>query len=135
SCVYWPPKSSTTTPPRSDCGFRCSSCSFAPVVMAGSVVMLLGYNEIEQFVRYVNSFDDAFSVEMRRDGGVLPGYLHDGIFFRASGDFQATAHFAVYLHGNFDFVFACKFSVMRRPRRLPKTIGMPKDLPKLFGKM
>src|SRR2546430_7877985 len=89
SCVYWPPKSSTTTPPRSDCGFRCSSCSFAPVVMAGSGVMLLGYKEIEEFVRDVNSFYDAVSVEMRRGGGGLPGHLHDGIFFCSRGRFSA----------------------------------------------
>src|SRR6202040_2441574 len=35
SCVYCPPKSNTTTPPRSELGFLCSSCScnLAPLVI------------------------------------------------------------------------------------------------------
>src|SRR2546430_12938001 len=70
SCVYWPPKSSTTTPPRSDCGFRCSSCSFAPVVMAGVLALLFGYNEIEAFFRDGKSVYHAFFVVYRRDRGV-----------------------------------------------------------------
>src|SRR5882672_2345043 len=135
SCVYWPPKSSTTTPPRSDCGLRCSSCILAPVVIVCSIAVVLGYNKIEQFIRDVNYLYQTLAFDMRSKRSILLRQCHNGIFLRASCNFQSSAHSAVDLHRDLDFVFSRKFIVMGGPARLPKSFGVAEHLPKLFGQM
>jgi hypothetical protein len=40
NCVYCPPKSNTTTPPRSEFGFLCSSCTLTTLVIAAPALAL-----------------------------------------------------------------------------------------------
>src|SRR5215475_11243640 len=135
SWVYWPPKSSTTTPPRSDCGFRCSSCIFAPVVIARSCGIFLAYNEIEQLILDVNDFHNAFAVQMRGHSGIPVSQFHDDRFSRACSGFQPAAHLAVDLHRNFNFVLARELFAECRPACVPEPLGMAEHFPEFFRKM
>src|SRR5271165_2309531 len=44
SCVYWPPKSRTTTPPTSEFGFACASLIVAPVAIGSPSGNALPYD-------------------------------------------------------------------------------------------
>src|SRR5262249_44644497 len=65
SCVYCPPKSSTTTPPSSDFGLVWSFFT-----AASGVIRLLGNDKIQQLIRNVNNLDGALSSQVSRDRGI-----------------------------------------------------------------
>src|SRR5438445_13503480 len=77
NCVYWPPKSNTTTPPSSDFGFVFSFCNLTPCLGTGQhfrhrrfpfhakfAASDLCDDQIQQFVRHIDHFDDSLSIEV-----------------------------------------------------------------------
>src|SRR6266851_2536123 len=59
------------------------------------------------------------------------GYFFDMLFRRVGGNHNPAAHFAVDLHGEFDFVFLRERGVVLRPWCAEQTRFLPESLPKL----
>src|SRR5882724_9416418 len=135
NCVYWPPKSNTTTPPSSDFGFVFSFCNLTPVWGTGQDFSHRRFSlprdircnhlcndQIQQFVRHIDHFDDSLSIEVLRDYVLRQCQFHELFLSRAGRNFQFSAQLSIYLHGNFDFVVLGKVSVRRRPCGGPQSI-------------
>src|SRR5579885_3348302 len=82
SCVYCPPKSRTTTPPRSvSMAPPCSSVCRAAVSIKPPVS---GYDEIHEFIGHNDLLHDALAVHVLLDELLLLG-ARDEFFLRSAG--------------------------------------------------
>src|SRR5579862_88661 len=104
--VYWPPKSSTTTPPNSDLGLLLISFILASVLM-----WLLGYDQIQQFVRDINDLHNALAVKMSGNRRISRGEFDDLVLAGTSGYLELAAQLAIDLHRNLNFIFSGQFGV------------------------
>src|SRR5215475_6028032 len=128
SCVYCPPKSSTTTPPSSDFGFTLPSFMRASLVM-----VLLSDDEIQKLVRNEDYLDDVLTVQVDGDAGVGNSQFDEVVLAGTDRDGQFATQFAIHLDWDFDLIFPSQAGVGRRPTYLPRAVGMAEHLPHLLG--
>src|SRR5260370_7911110 len=149
SWVYSPPKSRTTTPPRSELGFSRCSCMVAPVA-----IVLLSYkngandreersqewlchrpsfhHQVQQFVRHEHAFYYALSIDMLRHKPLGHGPGDKLAFREARGHLQPSADPPVHLHYHFDLFFARQVRIDGRPTPFPESIAIPNPFPYSF---
>src|SRR5262249_45024383 len=117
SCVYCPPKSSTTTPPSSDFGLVWSFFT-----AASGVITLLGNDKIQQFILNVNNLNDALSSQVSRDRGIGLSHRHNLFLADTSRHFQLATQFATDLHGYLDVLVLRELCVGPGPADCPQPV-------------
>src|SRR5271163_3144861 len=147
SCVYWPPKSRTTMPPRSELGRVVRGCRAGVVDIPWASICdrisggrskdrrlqnpLHGslHHQVHQFVWDEDDFLDLLAGQVRGDAWVGFGLRYYFVFGCAGWDFHFPTHAPTHLDHDFYFVFASEVFAELRPGLCREAFGVAQEFP------